>query len=157
VDGGTPRRVAIGIAVVSVLVIGWRSSFVADDFSRLVDQAQFIEAQNQGLEEILDAPRVVPALRSCGPITVPTHSAIPVIRYQTGLPKEALEASIAQPRRPDDGLLLVGSTFNFEPSAARATSSRPKSSARKPWSNRPLPGFRRIARNLRWAAYARCP
>ena len=51
---------------------------------------------------ILDAPRVVPALQSCRPITVPTHSAIPVIRYETGLPKEALEASIAQRRPPTE-------------------------------------------------------
>ena len=157
VEGGSPRRVAIGIAIVSVLVIGWRASFVVDDYSRLVDQARFIEAQGEGLERILDAPRVVAAIQSCRPITVPTHSAIPVIRYRTGLPKEALQASIAQRRRPRDGLLLIGATFNFEPSAARATSGSPRSSARKPWSNRALPGFRRIGRNPRWAAYARCP
>ena len=156
VEGRTPRRVAIGIAVVSVLVIGWRSSFVVDDFSRLADQAGFIEAQSEGLERILDAPRVVGALQSCRPITVPTHSAIPVIRYRTGLAKDALEASIAQRRRPRGGLLLIGATFNFEPSAARATSAGPRSSARKPWSNRPLPGFERTGRNPRWAAYARC-
>jgi len=152
----TPRRVAIGIAVVSVLVLGWRAPFVADDFARLREQAAFVEAQHQGLDRILDAPRVVAALQSCRPVTVPTHSAIPVIRYETGLPKTALEASIAQPRAPVDGLLLVGDTFNFEPSAARATTSRPGTSARRRWSNRALPGFAPIGRNPRWAVYARC-
>ena len=102
-------------------------------------------------------PRAVAALQSCRPITVPTHSAIPVIRYETGLPKDAIEASIAQRRPPAQGLLFVGATFNFEPSAARATASRPRSSARRRWSNKPLPGFERIARNARWAVYARCP
>jgi hypothetical protein len=150
------RRVAIGIAVVSVLVIGWRSSFVVDDFSRLREQAQFIEGQHEGLDRVLDAPGAVAAIQSCRPITVPTHSAIPVIRYETGLPKDAIEASIAQRRAPTRGLLFVGATFNFEPSAARATASRPKSSARRRWSNKPLPGFRRIARNARWAVYSRC-
>ena len=154
---GTPRRIAIGIAVVSVLVLGWRASFVVDDFGRLREQATFIEAQHRGLDAILDAPRVVAAVQSCRPITVPTHSAIPVIRYETGLPKEALEASIAQRRAPVAGLLLVGDTFNFEPSAARATTARPGTSARRRWSNRPLPGFERIGRNARWAVYSRCP
>ena len=88
---------------------------------------------------------------------MPTHSAIPVIRYETGLPKEALQASIAQRRPPRDGVLLIGRTFNFEPSAARGTNSDPSSSARKPWSNKPLPGFERIGRSATWTAYARCP
>src|SRR5215212_3277186 len=157
VGGRTPRRVAIGIAIVSALVLCWRAPYYYRDFSRLADQASFIEAQHTGLKRILDAPRVVPALQRCRPITVPSHSAIPVIRYETGLPKKAIEASIAQRRPPRSGLLLIGRTFNFEPGAARAhTSSRPRASARKRWSNKPLPGFDRIGRSLRWKAFARC-
>lgn len=152
-----PRRVAIGIAVVSVLVLGWRSTYVVDDFSRLRDQAAFIKAQHEGLDAILDAPGAVATLQSCRPITVPTHSAIPVIRYETGLPKEALEASIAQRRPPTEGLLLIGATFNFEPSAARAASSRTGSSTRRRWSNKPLAGFERVGHEGRWALYSRCP
>jgi hypothetical protein len=158
VDGGTARRVAIGIAVVALALIGWRAPFYYRDFAKLADQAAFIEAQHSGLKAIIDAPRVVPALQSCRPITVPTHSAIPVIRYETGLPKEALEASIAQRRAPRAGVLLIGRTFNFEPGTGRAnTSKKPQASARKRWSNRPLPGFERIGRSGRWSAYARCP
>jgi hypothetical protein len=155
---GRARKVAIGIAVVSLALIGWRAPYYGQDFSKLVDQARFIEAQHAGLMGIIDAPRVVPALQSCRPITVPTHSAIPVIRYETGLPKEAVEASIAQRREPTQGVLLIGRTFNFEPGTGRAnTSRRPVQSARKPWSNEPLPGFERIGRSARWTAYARCP
>ena len=158
VEGRKPRRVAIGIAVVSVLLIGWRAPYYYRDFAELADQATFIEAQHVGLKGILDAPRVVPALQSCRPITVPTHSAIPVIRYETGLPKEAVEASIAQRRPPAQGVLLIGRTFNFEPGTGRANNSRkPRVSARKRWSNKPLPGFERIGRSGRWRAYARCP
>ena len=100
VEGRTPRRVAIGIAVVSVLVLAWRVPFYYRDYAKLADQASFIEAQHEGLIGILDAPRAVAALQSCRPITVPTHSAIPIVRYETGLPKDAIEASIAQRRRP---------------------------------------------------------
>jgi hypothetical protein len=155
---GVPRRVAIGVAVVSALVLAWRAPYYAKDFRTLGSQVRFVEAQHQSLDAILDAPRVVPLLQSaaCRPITVPTHSAIPVIRYETGLPKEALEASIAQPGPPDRGLLILGRTFNFEPGAARATVSRPGASARKPWSNRRLPGFERVARNVRWRVFERC-
>jgi hypothetical protein len=155
---GRARRVAIGIAIVSLALIGWRAPYYYRDFSKLADQAGFIEAQHRGLLGILDAPRVVPAVQSCAPITVPTHSAIPVIRYETGLPKEALEASIAQRRPPSEGVLLIGRTFNFEPGTGRAnTSKKPQASARKPWSNKPLPGFERIGRSGRWTAFVRCP
>ena len=158
VEGRTARRVAIAIAIVSLALVGLRAPWYYRDFSELSDQARFVEAQHQGLKGILDAPRVVPALRSCPPITVPTHSAIPVIRYETGLPKDVLEASIAQERAPERGVLLVGRTFNFEPGTGRAnTSKNPRASARKPWSNEPLSGFERIGRSGRWTAYARCP
>jgi hypothetical protein len=153
----TPRRIAIGVAVVSVLVVGWRASYYVQDYQKLADQATFIEAQHKGLKQVLNAPRALEVLQNCAPITVPTHSAIPVIRYETGLPKEALEASIAQKRPPTAGVLLIGKTFNFEPSAARATNSNPSSSARRRWSNKPLPGFERRGRSPTWAVYARCP
>src|SRR5215207_824989 len=157
IEERTPRRVAIGIAVVSVLVIGWRSPDIARDYAKLADQATFVEAQHTGLKQILDAPRAAEALQRCRPITIPTHSAIPVIRYETGLPKEALQASIGQDRPPSRGVLLNGRTFNFEPSSGRATSANARPSARKPWSNKRLPGFERVGRNRTWTVYARCP
>ena len=152
----TARKVAIGIAIFSALVLAWRAPYYVRDYQKLADQATFIEAQHKGLKGILNAPNAVPALQGCHPITVPTHSAIPIIRYETGLPKEAVEASIGQRRRPTQGVLLIGDTFNFEPSAARATNSNPSTSARKRWSNKVLPGFERLARRKPWTAYARC-
>jgi hypothetical protein len=151
------RTVAIGIAVVSVLVVGWRGYYYVQDYEKLAEQATFIEAQHKGLKAVLDAPRAVEVLQHCAPITVPTHSAIPVIRYETGLPKDALQASIQQDKAPTSGVLLIGKTFNFEPSAARATNSNPSSSARKRWSNKVLPGFERRGRSATWSVYARCP
>ena len=155
---GRARHVAIAIAVFSLALIGVRAPHYYDDFAKLADQAAFIEAQHTGLMGILDEPHVVPALQSCRPITVPTHSAIPVIRYETGLSKTALEASIAQRRPPTGGVLLIGRTFNFEPGTGRENAStRPRVTSRRRWSNKPLPGFERIGRSGRWTAYARCP
>jgi len=157
VESRAPRRVAIGIAIASALLVGWRAPHYYRDYAELADQARFVEAQHEDLGAVLDAPRVVAALQRCTPITLPTHSAIPVIRYETGLPKEALEASIAQPRPPDRGVLLIGRTFNFEPGTGRANASRkPRVSARRPWSNKPLAGFEPIGRSGRWRAYASC-
>ena len=152
----TARKVAIGIAIFSALVLAWRAPYYVRDYQKLADQATFIEAQHKGLKGILNAPNAVPALQGCHPITVPTHSAIPIIRYETGLSKHAIQATIAQKEPPPVGLLFVNKTFNFEPSAARATNSNPSTSARKRWSNKVLPGFERLARRKPWTAYARC-
>jgi hypothetical protein len=89
-------------------------------------------------------------------MTTPTHSAIPVIRFETGLPKTDFVPSINQPSPPERGLLLIGNTFNFEPSAARSTSGVSERSARKWWSNYPLSTFRFVAGNSHWRVYENC-
>jgi len=154
-----PRRVHrlfVGLAVLTVAVGVWRARPYEKDFRKLHGQVAFVKDQHTGLKAILDDPKVVPLLDSCRPITVPTHSAIPVIRWQTGLPKDALEATIAQDAPPDHGLLLVGTTFNFEPSAARSTSGVSERSARKWWSNYPLSTFKFVSGNARWRVYENC-
>ena len=151
------RTVAIAVAIVSVLVIGWRAPAYVHDAQVLNGQSQFVAQQNQRLQDSLNTPQVIAALERCRPITTPTHSIIPIIRYETGLPKEAIEASIAQARPPTAGLLFVGKDFNFDPRPNRSTPGVSRASARKPWSNRRLPGFTRIARNDRWRVLASCP
>ena len=66
VDERTPRRVAIGIAIVSVLAARLaRADATPATLAKLADQATFIEAQHKGLKAILDAPRAVEALQRC--------------------------------------------------------------------------------------------
>ena len=62
-----------------------------------------------------------------------------------------------QARPPARGVHLISATFNFEPRVARATVGvgRGRTSARRPWSTRHVRGFTLLARNKRWAAYAR--
>lgn len=150
------RRVATGIAVFGLALVGFRTPAYLNDFRKLNGQTTFVQAQHQDLKRVLDDPRVVPLLGSCGPITVPTHSAIPVIRFETGLPKEAFQPSIAQKRPPRRGLLFIGETFNFEPAAARSTTGVSERSAAQWWSNYPLSTFRYVAGSGRWRVYARC-
>jgi hypothetical protein len=150
------HRLMVGLFVLALLVGGWRSRAYEQDFRKLNGQQTFVRGQHRELKAVLDDPRVVPLLDSCRPITTPTHSAVPVIRFVTGLGKEPFEPSIAQRRPPERGLLLVGNTFNFEPSAARSTSGVSERSARKWWSNYPLSTFRLVAGNDRWRVYERC-
>lgn len=150
------RRVALGVAGLALALALFRVPAYVNDVRKLNGQTTFVKRQHRGLEAILDDPRVVPLLGTCGPITVPTHSAIPVIRWRTGLGKDDLQASIALRRPPATGLLLIGETFNFEPAAARSTTGVSERSAAKWWSNYPLSTFRLVAGNDRWRVYANC-
>jgi hypothetical protein len=154
-----PRRVhrlLVALFVFTLLVGAWRAIPYSKDFRKLHGQQTFVKGQHIALKAILDDPRVVPLLETCRPITTPTHSAIPVARFETGLPKTAFVPSIAQDRPPDHGLLLIGNTFNFEPSAARSTSGVSERSARKWWSNYPLSTFKFVSGNSHWRVFAKC-
>jgi hypothetical protein len=150
------RRVAIGVAIVSLILVAWRVPGWANDFRKLHGQTLFVKKQHRYLKSILEDPSVVPLLRTCGPITVPTHSAMPVIEYQTGLSKNDLQATIAQARPPKHGLLFTDITFNFEPAAARSVTGVSANSAQKWWSNYPLSTFKYVASNPFWRVYANC-
>src|SRR5262249_54750124 len=85
-----------GLSVLSLVLVAWRSVSLVNDLRKLHGQTLFVKHQHHDLKGILQDPSVAPLLGRCGPITVPTHSAIPVIEYETGLPKSAIQASIAQ-------------------------------------------------------------
>lgn len=150
------RRVAIGIAVVALGLVAFRAPAYVNDFRKLNGQTNFVRSQHTDLKRVLDDPRVVALLPTCRPITTPTHSAIPVIRFETGLPNRAFEPSIAQTRPPSRGLLFVGETFNFEPAAARSTTGVSERSAAQWWSNYPLSTFDLVARTPRWRVFENC-
>jgi hypothetical protein len=147
----------MALALGSLGLVAWRSVDWVNDFRKLHGQTLFVKNQHRDLKSILQDPSVAPLLGRCGPITVPTHSAIPVVQYETGLSKGAIQASIAQRRPPDHGLLFIDITFNFEPAAARAVTASSQSSARKWWSNYPLSTFKYVASNPFWRVYANCP
>jgi hypothetical protein len=150
------RGVGIALAVLTLALVAWRAPSYLRDARVLNSQAVFVRDQHRDLSALLARHEVARIMDSCGPLTVPTHSVIPVIRFETGMGKEGIEASIAQERPPDGGLLLVGRTFNFEPTAARSTAG-PTRSARKWWSNYPLSTFSFVAGNDRWALWENCP
>jgi hypothetical protein len=147
----------MALAVLSFGVLAWRSDDLFNDLRTLHAQTLFVKHQHQELKGVTQDPNVAGLLGRCGPITVPTHSAIPVLEYTTGLPKSAIQASIAQKRPPDHGLLFIGANFNFEPAAQRSVTASSQASARQWWSNYPLSTFKLIAVTPYWRVYANCP
>jgi hypothetical protein len=152
------HRALIAYAVFSLAVILFRAVPYSNDFQKLHGQEIFVRGQHTNLKAIVDNPRVVALLQdpACRPITTPTHSAVPVLRFETGMPKLAFQPSIIQKRPPEHGLLLIGNTFNFEPSAARSTSGVSERSSRQWWSNYPLSTFKWVAGNAWWRVYENC-
>ena len=153
-----PRRVAIGIAVVSLLVLAWRAPHVVRDFRTLNGQMTFVEAQQNGLSH---APRRA-ARRPGAAVVPPDHRAVAL-----GDPGHPLRDGAAEGRLPGDDRAGAPAVAGRATSSARpSTSSRAsparrsgvahgRTSARRPWSTRHVRGFTLLARNKRWAAYAR--
>jgi hypothetical protein len=154
------RRGAIGLAFLSLALIAWRSPDYVNDARKLSDQANFVKEQQHTLQDLIANPRVQRYLHkpTCNPITMPTHSSIPVLRYkEPDIPKQRIRASIEQTRPPKHGVLLVARTFNFEPAAARSVvGAGGRGTQRKYWSNFALPTFKPVASNYRWRALADC-
>ena len=73
------RAVAIGVAILSVLVIGWRAPAYLHDFHVLNGQSQFVEQKNTGLQKRADQPqgdrgaRALPADHDADPLDHPDH------------------------------------------------------------------------------------
>jgi hypothetical protein len=157
VTGGVAaRRLALGLTALTLALLAWRAPDYVKDLRGLNDKSTFVGYQHRDLKAVLDDPEVAALLERCHPLTTPTHSTIPVVRVAAGLGEDEIQASTAQQRPPTHGLLLIGHLFNFEPIAARPPGAVDPRSARRPWSNSPLPGFAPIAREGRWAVYGRC-
>ena len=152
------RIAAIVVALISVAAIVRQLPHLNKNRNTIVHQATFVGQQHRDLFKVLDRPEVVPLVQDprCWPITTPTHSAIPPIRYATGLPKWSLQASIQQKQPPTHGLLLIGKTFQFEPASGRRSLGTASSASAKWWSNLKLVGFHKVAKVGRWAIFAHC-
>ncbi len=149
------RRVAVGVAVACAALVAVRVPSYASDFEQLNDRVLASRDQTRALKAILDDPAVVPLLGACGPITVPNHSSVPVVRYETGVGEGGIRAATSLAEPPASGLLLISWSFLFDPTYPDAP-ARPPRDVRQRWVNLPLAGFSPVAANERWRVYARC-
>ena len=149
------RGAALAVAGVTAVLVAVRLPGYASDFEQLDERSLASRDQTRSLMAVLDDPAVVPLLGSCGPIITPNHSSVPVLRYATGAGKDDVRAATSLPQPPRAGLLLVSTSFLFDPTYPDAP-PRPPPEVRQRWANLPQPGFRAVAANERWRAYARC-
>jgi len=136
-------RAAIAAAVLGAVFVVVKAPVV----NRLFDELRFIRGTHADLRAILNAPAVRRDMR-CGPVTFPNYRLVPDTRWMLDLPAGRVGARSAQRRTRGVAIFVIGQKelerFGFAAGASPST-------------NVPDPGFVPIARNARYAAYARCP
>lgn len=144
-DHPARRRWARGSAAAAALgAVGL--VLLAPSLGRMSEELRFLRETHRGLVGVLDAPPVRAAMR-CGPVTFPNFRLVPDARWHLDAPREAVGARSA--RRRDRGVAVFLATrkglrrFGFADGAS-------------PTTNVPDPGYRRVAANVAFAAYARC-
>jgi len=135
-------RAAVAAAVLGAVFVVVKAPVI----DRLFTELRFIRGTHTGLQAILDAP-AVRRDRRCGPITFPNYRLVPDTRWMLDLPHTGVGARSAQRRDRGVAIFVIGQKelqrFGFAAGASPST-------------NVPDPGFVPIARNARFAAYAKC-
>lgn len=177
---------AVAVAGWSMLVPGrWRTAWMVAGLVLLVAGAAktnprvnhgspfvdlgFRGATHDALKRILEDPRVRAGVRTCGPISTPSHKLIPDVRWLADLPEDRVLARSDPAHSPQDlgvvdthgrpirtdhatakGLqLLVTTRQTLLRQAVVETNDTAL-------DNIPLPGFRRLAFNGTYAIYTSC-
>jgi hypothetical protein len=135
-------RAAIAAAVLGAVFVAVKAPVV----DRLFAELRFIRGTHAELRAILSAPAVRRGMR-CGPVTFPNYRLVPDTRWMLDLPAARVGARSAKRRYRGVAIFVVGrkelERFGFAAGASPST-------------NVPDPGFVPVARNARYAAYARC-
>ena len=112
-----------------------------------INELRFIHTSHQRLEAIFHQPEVV-FLRACGPVSLPNYRLVPDSRWHLDAPRGAIGArSAARHAHGVEVFALTRKGLRRLGFAAGAS----------PTTNVPDPGYRRIAVNARFSAYAACP
>ena len=155
---GRRGKAAIGIAIFSLAILGWRAPCIARDYDALRRPGTLRRGPAQGP---LHAARRAGRGRAAA-VVPPAHrpdalgdAGASATRRASG--RGDVEASIAQSHAPHRGTQLIGRYYNFEPGSGRSTTvAAPRVSVRKRWSQKPAPGFEKLASTARWTLYGRC-
>ncbi|HVS28063.1 MAG TPA: hypothetical protein VHE14_00810, partial [Solirubrobacteraceae bacterium] len=159
---GRARKLAVGLALAAIAVIGWKAPKFHKDYHRLGLVTDYVNAQHSKLKALLDDPRVRANLRSCHPLTTPTHNAVPIVRLVTGLSRPEVKPSTAQrkdsPPTQGDQLIAKHLSTDRPPKLTQAfTAPSSDLSTPRPWTSRRLPGFFIVpGGNARWKLYSTC-
>jgi hypothetical protein len=135
-------------AVIGTIGVAAAAVLAATSVGRVRTELRFVRYSHDDLVAILRAP-AVRAGRRCGPITLPSDRLVPDTRWILDAPRVAVLARTAPGRRPYGVEMFVSGTralnrFGFAAGIPART-------------NLPDPGYRLVARNRTFDAWARCP
>lgn len=141
---------AIAAAIIVPATI-WSAAHL--DPAAIRPQLEQRAASHAQLRALLAEPAFT-AARGCGPISVPNHKLIPYIRWSLRLPAGAVVARSLEPTRPP----TTGIAIVIDRRAERRKELDVREGPNDPPDIQvPPPGFRPIAHNATFAAWARCP
>jgi len=154
-ERSAPRRIWAGAAG-ALVVFGVVFTATHVNLNQLRNELQFRGDAHDALEQVLEAPAVVSALR-CGPVYVPNHKLIPDVRWildrsRTGVVARSSFRSDARPDPPPPrrGVVILVHTRIALFKQALVTAQD------DPLDNLPPPGFDRVATSKHYAAYVHC-
>jgi len=154
-ERSAPRRIWAGAAG-ALVVFGVVFTATHVNLNQLRNELQFRGDAHDALEQVLEAPAVVSALR-CGPVYVPNHKLIPDVRWildrsRTGVVARSSFRSDARPDPPPPrrGVVILVHTRIALFKQALVTAQD------DPLDNHPPPGFNRVATSKHYAAYVHC-
>lgn len=140
------RRWALGVAVLALLGAGFVVARLPV-VDRFASELRFIRGTHDDLVSILAEPAVRRA-RACGPVTLPNYRLVPDTRWILDAPRREVGARSARRRPYGVALFFTDAKMLRRFGFAQGASTL---------ANVPDPGYVPVARNGRYAAYARCP
>jgi hypothetical protein len=149
---GTIARAAWGSAAVVLFLAGAVYTVVRTSPAGVVDRLAEREAERSDLRAVAAASAVA-AARRCGPLTVPNHKLVPVVRAILDLPAGSVRARSDRSRRRQRSGVAIVIDRRIERRAWLDVREVPADGLRS--INAP-PGFRPIAGTSRFTAWGAC-
>ncbi|MDX6720360.1 MAG: hypothetical protein QOJ63_2614 [Solirubrobacteraceae bacterium] len=148
-DGSAWRRLW-ATAAAALMIFGVVFTATRVNLTQIHNELRFRGDAHAALEQVLNAPAVVSALR-CGPVYVPNHKLIPDVRWILDRPRSGVlarsSAAVGKPRR-GVAILVHTRTALFKQALVTARDD--------PVDNLPPDRFTRAATSAYYAAYVHC-
>ncbi len=146
VPDGTPRRVWIGAALVTLAVL---VVFAPSQARRLRDVRDAVVAQNRIQDDLHDLTEAGAFPSGCAPVAVPSSRPVPLLALWLDRPPEAFVTPAGRPQ-PSRGVVLVPADARVASDFALDPRDPGASRVRRP------AGFVLTGANRSWRVYARC-
>ncbi|MFT4049731.1 MAG: hypothetical protein QM648_07810 [Solirubrobacterales bacterium] len=148
---GTARKVGIGLAIATLLLMAVRAPAYLDQLRGLNTSTEQISISYSRVIDILNKPKVAAQIKLCKPINAFTHESVPIIRYELRASKQDVPATTQLDAPPTRGIQLL-QTSALDPLQMTVVTR----TTRKPWTGFRQPNFTFLGENRAWIAYSSC-